>query len=71
MSRSDGNVRTLMLPDGGTLDIPLPGSRARFAIKSGGFLADGPTPRVPTMLICVVLGVAVGVGATAWYLRRR
>lgn len=71
MSRSDGNVRTLRLPDGGTLDIPLPGSRARFSVKSGGILGETAEHTFPTLFIGIVLGVAVGVGATAWYLRSR
>ncbi|MBV8722253.1 MAG: hypothetical protein JO277_08895 [Candidatus Eremiobacteraeota bacterium] len=71
MSRSDGNVRTLVLPDGGTVDIPLPDSRSRFVVKSGGILSEAPGRTFPTLLVGVVLGVAVGIGATAWYFRSR
>jgi hypothetical protein len=70
MSRSDGNVRTLVLPDGGTLTIPLPGSKARFAHKPGGFLAESEERTVPTLLIGIVLGAAVGAGVAVWCMRR-
>ncbi len=71
MSRSDGNVRTLVLPDGGTLTIPLPGSRARFAHKPGGLLAESEAHTVPTLVIGIVLGAAVGAGVAVWCMRRR
>jgi hypothetical protein len=70
MSRSDGNVRTLVLPDGGTLTIPLPGSKARFAHKPGGLLAESESRTVPTLLIGIVLGAAVGAGVAVWCMRR-
>ena len=71
MSRSDGNVRTLVLPDGGTLTIPLPGSKARFAHKPGGLLAESASRTVPTLLIGIVLGAAVVAGVVVWRKRRR
>lgn len=72
MSHPSGNVRTLVLPGGGTLDIPLPGSRGQFAIRQSTALASSETcPRlVTTVLITLVLGAVIGVGATAWYLKR-
>jgi len=72
MNLGEANVRTLRLPDGGTMDIPLPGSKARFSMRPGSMLSspDGSFPVVPVML-GVVLGVALGVGATAWYMRRK
>ncbi len=66
------NTRTLVLPNGGTMSIPLPGSDARFAMRPAGALAAAEScpAMVPTILIGVVLGVAVGVAATAFYLHR-
>lgn len=71
MSRSDGNVRTLVLPDGGTLTIPLPGSKARFIHKPGSLLADSESRPIPTLVIGIVLGAAVGAGVAVWYMGRR
>jgi hypothetical protein len=72
MTPSDGNTRKLVFPNGGTMDIPLPGSKARFAMRPGGMLADSEScPARLTLIVGIVLGVAVGVGATAWYLRSR
>jgi hypothetical protein len=67
------NTRTLVLPNGGTMDIPLPGSTARFAMKPPSALAAAETcPHLaPTILIGVLVGVAVGVAATAFYLHHR
>jgi len=67
------NTRTLVMPNGGTMEIPLPGSDARFSMRPAGALAASEScpAMVPTILIGVVLGVAVGVAATAIYLRRR
>lgn len=66
-----GDVRTLILPNGGTLDIPLPGGRARFAIRQPSMLHGDGGSRVPIVAVSVVLGVAIGVGAAAWYYRSR
>jgi hypothetical protein len=68
---SDGNTRTLSFPNGGTMEIPLPGSKARFAMKPGSILSDSPAcPTRATLIAGVVLGVALGVGVTAWYVSR-
>lgn len=65
------NVRTLTLPGGGTLDIPLPGADSRFAIRSGSSALAGTPPRLAaTIAISVTVGVALGVVATVWYLRQ-
>lgn len=69
---SDGNTRRLSLPNGGTMDIPLPGSRARFAMRPGSVLSSSES--CPTKIVLVtgiVLGVAVGVGVAAWYHTRK
>lgn len=69
---SDGNTRTLSFPNGGTMDIPLPGSKARFAMKPGSVLSDSDScPAKVTLFAGIVLGLAVGVGVTAWYVSRR
>ena len=68
---NDTGTRTFYLPDGGTLSIPLPGSRAKFAHKPGGLLAEADSRTVPTLLIGIVLGAAVGAGAVVWYMRSR
>jgi hypothetical protein len=70
MSRADGNVRTLVLPHGGTIDIPLPGARGEFAIRQGSFSGTCPN-LLPTVLIPLVFGLAVGIGVTAWWMHRR
>lgn len=66
----NANVTTLALPDGGTVDIPLPGSTKNFAINPPSLLSssDGGS-RLPLILVGVVIGVALGVGLTAWYMR--
>ncbi len=68
-----GDVRTLLLPSGGTMDIPLPGSKARFAVRQKSLLADAETcPHLAsTVMICLAVGAAIGVGAAAWYYSRR
>jgi hypothetical protein len=70
---ASSNTRTLVLPNGGTMEIPLPGSDARFAMRPAGVLAaaEACPALAPTILIGIVLGVAVGVAATAFYLRKR
>ncbi len=70
---ASSNTRTLILPNGGTMEIPLPGSDARFAMRPAGVLAAAEScpAMVPTIMIGVVLGVAVGVAATALYLHHR
>ncbi len=67
------NTRTLVLPNGGTIEIPLPGSAARFAMKPGGVLAaaDACPNLMPTIMIGVVLGIGLGVAATALYLHHK
>lgn len=72
MNAADGNTRTLTFPNGGTLQIPLPGSRARFEMKPGSVLSDAPAcPARATLIVGFVLGVAIGVGAAAWWASRR
>jgi hypothetical protein len=70
MNRS-GQTTALSLPDGGVLEVPLPGGKGRFSIRPPSLLAaaDGSS-RLP-IIIGVVVGVAVGVAATAWYMSRR
>lgn len=65
-------MRTLRLPDGGTIDIPLPGAPGQLAVRAGSPLADAAAcPHlVPTILIPLVLGALIGVGVTVWVLRR-
>lgn len=64
------NTRTLYLPDGGTLEIPLPGSSARFEMNPVSLsLADGS--RLPALLIGALVGVGIGIGVTVWYLRSK
>lgn len=65
------NTRTLYLPDGGTLEIPLPGSSARFEMNPGGALAFADGSRLPALLIGALVGVGIGIGVTVWYLRSK
>jgi hypothetical protein len=71
MNHPNGNMRTLVLPSGGTIDIPLPGSKSSIVMRPSSMLhdADGGS-NIPLLIAGVVIGVAVGVAATAWYLRR-
>ena len=64
-------VTTLALPGGGAVDIPLPGSSKTFVIRSSSVLADSDgASRLPLIIGCLAVGVAIGVGATVWYTRR-
>ena len=66
------NTRTLYLPDGGTVQIPLPGSNGRFEMTPPSALAfAGGDSRLPTLMIGILLGATAGVAVTAWYLNRR
>lgn len=64
------NTRTLIMPNGGTMEIPLPGSDARFSVKPPSMLAAAEMcpSLVPTIAIGLVLGVAIGIAGTAIYL---
>jgi hypothetical protein len=66
------NTRTLYLPNGGTMEIPLPGSNARFEVNPPTSLSfsDGSS-RLPTIMVGVLLGAAAGAAITVWYLRHR
>ena len=64
------NVRTLVLPHGGTVDIPLPGSKARFSMNPPSVLAESDgTSRLPTVLVGIAIGIAVGAAAV-WYFKK-
>jgi hypothetical protein len=65
------NTRTLYLPNGGTMEIPLPGSTARFEMNPGGALAFADGSRMPTLLLGALIGAGIGIGVTVWYLRSR
>lgn len=69
MSRA-GDTTALSLPDGGVMEIPLPGSKGRFAVRAPSLLGQDGSSRLP-IVIGIVVGVAVGVAATAWYMSRR
>lgn len=66
------NTRTLYLPDGGTVQIPLPGSDARFSMNAPSALAfSGGDSRLPTLMIGFLFGAVAGTVATVWYLHKR
>lgn len=65
----DGTSTTLSLPDGGTIQIPLPGGKGRFLVREPSLLGDGGS-RFPTLLVGVLIGGVIGVTAAAWYYRR-
>lgn len=66
------NTRTLYLPDGGTVQIPLPGSDARFSMNAPSALAfAGGDSRLPTLMVGVLLGAVAGTAITVWYLNKR
>lgn len=64
------NTRTLWLPNGGTVEIPLPGSSARFEMNPVSLSLAGGS-RLPTLLVGAVIGAGIGVGLTVWYLRSK
>ena len=63
------NTRTLILPNGGTMEIPLPGTKGRFEINPPTLLG-GESSRLPTLLAGILIGGVVGVTAAVWLLRR-
>ena len=66
----DERTRTLYLPHGGTVQIPMPGSRARFAVNPPSVLAESDgTSRIPTLIIGLAVGLAIGAVAV-WYWKR-
>jgi hypothetical protein len=66
------NTRTLTLPDGGSITVPLPGANAQFVMRPASMLASADAASMaPLILIGVVIGVGIGVAATAYYLRRK
>lgn len=65
-------MRKLFLPSGGSIEIPMPGSKGSLTIKQGSMLRDAAlSSRAPVLLIGVVIGVAVGATAVAWHYRSR
>jgi hypothetical protein len=65
-------MRRLILPSGGYIEIPLPGSKGSLTIKQGSMLRDAAmASRVPVILVGIVIGVAIGATAMAWRHRTR
>jgi len=61
-------TRTLFLPHGGTVAIPMPGSKARFAVNPPSVLAESDgTSRLPTVLIGIAIGIAIGATAVLYW----
>lgn len=70
---TDSDVRTLVLPGGGSIQIPMPGSKAAPSIRRASSFADADScPHLgATVIVSVVVGVAIGATVTAWVLHRR
>jgi hypothetical protein len=70
---TSGDVRVLVLPSGGTIEIPMPRSKSRsIAIKppSRGLSDFAHGSSVMPIVIGVLVGAAIG-GAVVWYVARR
>jgi hypothetical protein len=68
-----GDVRVLVLPSGGTVEIPMPRSKSRtIAIKppSRGLSDFAHGSSAMPIVIGVLVGAAIG-GAVVWYVARR
>jgi hypothetical protein len=64
-------MRDLVLPSGGTLQIPLPSAKSgRITVKPPKGLGESVHESKLPLIIGVAVGVAIGVGATYWILRR-
>jgi hypothetical protein len=57
-----GNVTRLVLPDGGSFDLPLPGSSAKLVERGGGVLTS--PAECPSALVPVLIGAVLGAGLT-------
>jgi hypothetical protein len=69
---TSGHFRSLELPSGGSLEIPLPSSKqTRITVKPPKGLGESVHESKLPLIIGVAVGVAIGVGATYWILRRR
>lgn len=69
---TQGDVRVLVLPSGGTVEIPMPKSKSRaIAIKPPSAAFRGSLgPSAMPIVIGVIVGLAVG-GAAVWWLTHR
>jgi len=68
-----GDVRVLVLPSGGTVEIPLPRSKSRaIAIKppSRGLSGLAHGSSVAPIVIGVLVGAVIG-GVVVWYVAKR
>lgn len=69
---TEGDIRVLVLPSGGTVEIPMPKSKSRaISIKPPSAAFRGSLgPSITPVVIGVVVGLAIG-GATMWWLVNR
>jgi hypothetical protein len=67
-----GDVRVLVLPSGGTVEIPMPKSKSRSIVikPPSTLLGSAAGPSIAPVVIGVVVGLVVG-GAVVWALSRR
>jgi hypothetical protein len=71
---TQGDVRTLVLPSGGTIEIPLPNSKSRkIAINPPSPMLRGPEGGsiILPVIIGIAIGAAVGGAVVYWALNRQ
>lgn len=70
---TSGDIRVLVLPSGGTVEIPMPKSKSRaITIKPAASVfrgADGGS--ITPVVLGVVVGLAIGGGVVWWLLRSK
>jgi hypothetical protein len=62
-------TRRLLLPGGGSFDLPLPGSSGKF-VETTPTLSGPECSNTAGVVVSAVVGLAVGAGIT-WLLLRR
>lgn len=68
---TSGHFRSLVLPSGGSLEIPLPSSKqTRITVKPPKGLGESVHESKLPLFIGVACGLAIGIGVTIWVLRR-
>lgn len=66
-----GSTRSLVLPSGGTLEIPMPATKqTHITVKPPRGLGEAMHESKWPLVLGVAVGIAIGVGATYWLLRR-
>lgn len=68
---TNGHTRTLVLPSGGTLEIPMPTSKStKIVVKPPKGLGESIHESRAPLFVGVLVGVAIGGGLVWWALRK-